>query len=81
MGKKTDLFYIYKFNSRFLIDNALGRDMKYDIETARRDLNLVSLADNQVFFFLRKIKGTPFETLLQYYIISQSDNTDNNYTY
>ena len=60
MSKKTDLFYIYKFNSKFLIDNALGKDMKYDIETARRDLNLVSLADNQVFFFLRKIKGTPF---------------------
>ena len=61
MGKKTDLFYIYKFNSKFLIDNALGKDMEYDIDTARKDLNLVSLADNQVFFFLRKIKGTPFD--------------------
>ena len=30
---------------------------------------------------LTKIEGTPFETLLQYYIIAQSDNTDNNYTY
>lgn len=61
MSKKTDLFYIFKFNSKFLIDNALGKDMKYDIETARKDLNLVSLADNQVFFFLRKIKKTPFD--------------------
>ena len=30
---------------------------------------------------LTKIEGTPFETLLEYYIISQSDDTDNNYTY
>ncbi len=61
MSKKTDLFYIYKFNSKFLIDNALGKDMKYDIETARKDLNLVSLADNQVFHFLREIKKKPFD--------------------
>ena len=61
MGKKADLFYIYKFNSKFLIDNALGKDMAYDIETARKELNLVSLSDNQVFLFLRKIKKTPFD--------------------
>ncbi len=60
MSKKTDLFYIYKFNSRYLIDNALGKNMEYTIEQARKDLNLVSLADNQVFHFLRKIKNTPF---------------------
>lgn len=61
MRKKTNLFYIYKFNSDFLIQNALGKDMQYDINTARKDLNLVSLADNQTFFFLRKIKNTPFD--------------------
>lgn len=27
MSKKTDLFYIYKFNSKFLIDKALGKDI------------------------------------------------------
>lgn len=61
MSKKSDLFFIFKFNSRFLIENALGKDMEYDIETARKDLNLVSLSDNQVFHFLRKIKNTPFD--------------------
>src|SRR5690625_4212472 len=35
--------------------------MKYTVDEARKDLNLVSLADNQVFHFLRKIKGTPFD--------------------
>ena len=61
MSKKTDLFYIFKFNSKFLIERAIGKDMKYTVDEARKDLNLVSLADNQVFHFLRKIKGTPFD--------------------
>ena len=61
MSKKQDLFFIYKFNSRFLVDNALGTNMEYSIEQARKDLNLVSLSDNQVFHFLRKIKNTPFD--------------------
>lgn len=61
MSKKTDLFYIFKFNSKFLIERAMGKNMEYTIEEARKDLNLVSLADNQVFHFLRKIKNTPFD--------------------
>lgn len=61
MSKKTDLFYIFKFNSKFLIEKAIGKDMRYTVDEARKDLNLVSLADNQVFHFLRKIKGTPFD--------------------
>ena len=58
--RKFNLFYIYKFNSDFLVKNAMGTDMKYSVNQARQDLNLVSLADNQVFQFLRKIKGTNF---------------------
>lgn len=61
MSRKTDLFYIFKFNSKFLIDKALGKNLEYSVEEARKDLNLVSLADNQVFHFLRKIKNTPFD--------------------
>ena len=61
MSKKTDLFYIFKFNSKFLIEKAIGKDMRYTVDEARKDLNLVSLADNQVFHFLRKIKETPFD--------------------
>lgn len=57
---KNNLFYIFKFNSDFLIRNALGKDMEYDTFQARRDLNLVSLADNQTFQCLRKIKGIEF---------------------
>ena len=53
MSKKTDLFYIFKFNSKFLIERAIGKDMKYTVDEARKDLNLVSLADNQVFHFLQ----------------------------
>ena len=58
--RKFNLFYIYKFNSDFLVKNAMGTDMKYSVNQARQDLNLVSLADNQVFQFLTKIKGTNF---------------------
>lgn len=57
---KNNLFYIFKFNSDFLIRNALGKDMEYDTFQARKDLNLVSLADNQTFQCLRKIKGVEF---------------------
>lgn len=60
MARKNNLFYIYKFNSDFLIRNALGKDMEYDTFQARKDLNLVSLADNQTFQCLRKIKGIEF---------------------
>lgn len=59
--KKINLFYIYKFNSDFLIRNAMGTDMQYSINQARQDLNLVSVGDNQVFQFLRKIKGIEFD--------------------
>ena len=58
--RKFNLFYIYKFTSDFLIKNAVESDMKYDTFQARIDLNLVSVADNQVFGFLRKIKGVEF---------------------
>ena len=58
--RKFNLFYIYKFNSDFLVKNAMGKDMEYTVNQARQDLNLVSLADNQVFQFLRKIKGVEF---------------------
>ena len=58
--RKFNLFYIYKFNSDFLVKNAMGKNMEYTINQARQDLNLVSLADNQVFQFLRKIKGIEF---------------------
>ena len=58
--RKFNLFYIYKFNSDFLIKNAMGKDMEYTVNQARQDLNLVSLADNQVFQFLRRIKGIEF---------------------
>lgn len=58
--KKNNLFYIYKFDSNFLIENALEKDLEYDTFQARKDLNLVSVADNQVFKFLRKIKGIDF---------------------
>ena len=61
MGKKkNNLFYIYKFNSAFLINNAMGKDMIYSTSEARQDLNLVAVADNSVFSFLRKIKNRPF---------------------
>ncbi len=58
--KKNNLFYIYKFDSSFLIRNALEKNMEYDTFQARNDLNLVSVADNQVFKFLREIKEKPF---------------------
>lgn len=58
--KRNNLFYIYKFDSKFLIDNAMGKNMSYTISQARKELNLVSLADNQVFMFLRRIKGINF---------------------
>lgn len=58
--RKINLFYIYKFNSDFLVCNAMGKDMQYSVNQARQDLNLVSVGDNQVFQFLRKIKGIDF---------------------
>ena len=58
--RKINLFYIYKFNSDYLIKNAMGKDMKYTVNQARQELNLVSLGDNQVLQFLRQIKGIEF---------------------
>lgn len=58
--RKMNLFYIYKFNSDYLIKNAMGKDMKYSVNQARQELNLVSLGDNQVLQFLRQIKGIEF---------------------
>ena len=60
MKKKNNLFYIYSFKSEFIINNVLNKDFQYDTIQARQDLNLVSLADNAVFQFLRKIKNKPF---------------------
>lgn len=58
--RKMNLFYIYKFNSDYLIKNAMGKDMEYSVNQARQELNLVSLGDNQVLQFLRQIKGIEF---------------------
>lgn len=58
--KKFNLFYVMKFDSTFLINNAMGTNMEYSVNQARLDLNLVSVADNQVFSFIRKIKGIEF---------------------
>lgn len=58
--RKMNLFYIYKFNSDYLIKNAMGKDMEYTVNQARQELNLVSLGDNQVLQFLRQIKGIEF---------------------
>lgn len=60
MAKKLDLFYIYSFKSQFILDNVLNKDFVYNTTQARKDLNLVSLADNAIFQFLRKIKNKPF---------------------
>lgn len=60
MKKKNNLFYIYSFKSDFVINNILGKDFVYNTTQARQDLNLVSLADNAIFQFLRKIKKQPF---------------------
>ena len=60
MKKKNNLFYIYSFKSDFIINNVLNKNFEYDTIQARKDLNLVSLADNAVFQFLRKIKDNPF---------------------
>ena len=43
------------------MSNIIGKDFKYNTTQARQDLNLVSLADNAIFQFLRKIKNQPFE--------------------
>ena len=59
--KKNNLFYIFKFNSDFLINNALGKNMEYNTSQARQDLNLVAVADNTVFSILRRIKNKPFD--------------------
>ena len=58
--RKMNLFYIYKFNSDYLIKNAMGKDMEYSVNQARQELNLVSLGDNQVLQFLRQIKRIEF---------------------
>ena len=47
-----------------------------DIDTLTEEQSTTLLAN-----LLTKIEGTPFETLLEYFIISQTDNTDNSYTY
>lgn len=60
MKKKNNLFYIYSFKSDFVINNILKKEFNYTTLEARQDLNLVSLADNAVFQFLRKIKNKPF---------------------
>lgn len=59
--KKNNLFYIYSFESNFIINNVLNKEFTYTTTQARRDLNLVSLADNAIFQFLRKIKSSPFK--------------------
>ena len=56
MKKKNNLFYIYSFKSDFIINNVLNKNFEYDTIQARKDLNLVSLADNAVFQFLTKIR-------------------------
>ena len=61
MKKKNNLFYIYSFKSDFIINNVLNKNFEYDTIQARKDLNLVSLADNAIFQFLRKLKNKPFE--------------------
>ena len=58
--KKNNLYYIFSFKSDFVISNIIGKDFQYNTTQARQDLNLVSLADNAVFKFLRKIKNKPF---------------------
>ena len=68
---------------------AMDLGTNYDANLEKEELGTVidinALTEEQSATILNnlltKIEGTPFETLLQYYIIAQSDNTDNNYTY